>query len=357
MLVDSVDVKGFRGIAEGLLKGLTRLNILVGRNNTGKSTILEALYLASSMAHRDLLGRPTLRHVVMRRGWYGKASIDGLFHTSKSGVKGKPSCIIAIKTEKGELALTLEPTIPSALHLDALKSRGLDTTRLYVVRSKSLGLVESDIYHYFDVKGRYQSILEGGEPAETVKVMFLDWYSVGGRRGLESVYSLMRRLGGKESKRLVLDSLQAMYDVSDLEVLRYDGRWVLHVDYEGRTIPAHLMGDGFKLVLAYLMLLAAAREALVLLEEPELHTHPGLLRPLARAMVQSASRMGCQVIISTHSLELIDLLLKEARESGLENSDLKVFRLALRQGRLAYESYSLNEALEAREKLGWDLRE
>ena len=47
-LVEELDIEGFRGIRR-LAKPLklTKLNILVGRNNVGKTAILEALHMLS----------------------------------------------------------------------------------------------------------------------------------------------------------------------------------------------------------------------------------------------------------------------------------------------------------------------
>jgi len=55
-MVEEIYLKGFRGIAEGVLDSLTSINILVGPNNVGKSTILEALYLAATTGESAELG-------------------------------------------------------------------------------------------------------------------------------------------------------------------------------------------------------------------------------------------------------------------------------------------------------------
>ena len=41
--IKEVEIENFRGIRKGTLTSLKGINILVGRNNTGKSTILEAI--------------------------------------------------------------------------------------------------------------------------------------------------------------------------------------------------------------------------------------------------------------------------------------------------------------------------
>jgi hypothetical protein len=43
ILIASVSIENFRGVREGGVEGLAPISILVGPNNTGKSTVLEAI--------------------------------------------------------------------------------------------------------------------------------------------------------------------------------------------------------------------------------------------------------------------------------------------------------------------------
>ena len=47
-VIQSIEIKGFRGIREGSLTDLTPLVVLVGPNGSGKSTVLEAMLIGAS---------------------------------------------------------------------------------------------------------------------------------------------------------------------------------------------------------------------------------------------------------------------------------------------------------------------
>ncbi|MBI4702791.1 MAG: AAA family ATPase [Deltaproteobacteria bacterium] len=47
-MIDRLEIHGFRGIVEGVLDGLFPLTLLVGKNNSGKSTCLERILLAAA---------------------------------------------------------------------------------------------------------------------------------------------------------------------------------------------------------------------------------------------------------------------------------------------------------------------
>ena len=348
VLVRSVSIRGFRGIAKGVLDDLSGITVLVGRNNVGKSTVLEALYLAASGCDSDLLGRWALGYILMKRGWFGLPAVRWLFF------RGQESCGIELTMANGlHVTLGLKLRLPEARELDILRSRGLDVSGLVSIVSSTIGAFRRSLKHYVDLKGRYTVVREASA-GETVKTLLLDWKTVSSYGRPERCYSLMMERG-LEAKNMVLSMIARKYGISDLGPLMEDGRWLLHVIYEDYSIPIYLTGDGFRLTLAYLMLLSVASDALLLLEEPELHQHPGLLELVAEVIVRSHAQRRCQVVLSTHSLELIDLLLQKAEELGVLDS-LTVQRLSLERGKLSSTRYAAREAKELREELEMDLR-
>jgi predicted ATPase len=77
--------------------------------------------------------------------------------------------------------------------------------------------------------------------------------------------------------------------------------------------------------------MAIVPEGLILLEEPEVYQHPKALWQTALAILANVRR-GVQVVVTTHSLELIDAILAEASEDDLEG--MAVFNLLLEDGKL-----------------------
>jgi hypothetical protein len=62
-MISSVQIRGYRGFADFEMSGLERVNLLVGTNNSGKTSVLEAIHLLTSR------GDPwALWEVLQRRG-------------------------------------------------------------------------------------------------------------------------------------------------------------------------------------------------------------------------------------------------------------------------------------------------
>jgi len=344
--VEQLKVSDFRGLHKANLERFTGVNILVGRNGSGKSSILEALYIALTLDNG-------LSYVVKRRGWFGLASVESLFHHNSKKISIEVSLQGNIKEH-----VVIESTAPYADDFNVLKDRGLNTAKLMALRLSAGGKVVRRARFYIDSDGKYQSVVERG--MDTVSVcdsVFLDWNSVHTYGKPEDIFSLMMREGGEEAKRAVVKVLQTEYDeLRDIAVLQVHDVWVLHLAFRDRAIPYYVVGDGVRYALAYLMIVLRPRKAVLLLEEPELHMHPSLMRITARAILRSFTERRNQVFISTHSLEFIKDMIKEAAGLGLRDKDFKIYRLRLVANELDSETYTLSEAQEVIEKLEWDLR-
>jgi hypothetical protein len=62
MMLNSLIIRNFRALAELEVSKLGRVNLIVGKNNAGKSSVLEALRIYAGHANRALLDNITLEH-------------------------------------------------------------------------------------------------------------------------------------------------------------------------------------------------------------------------------------------------------------------------------------------------------
>jgi len=193
---------------------------------------------------------------------------------------------------------------------------------------------------------------------------------------LEKLYSEIERLGALDE---VLSYLTVFGGVKDLRIVqnRRDEAFVLHAKERessqsalearerGSSIPAYLLGDGFKKYLQILSAFVLTRGGLVLVEEPEAFQHPRSLRMLADVLVTLSAHT--QFILSTHSLEFIDLILDAIegppRTASLHPAearptlgDLVLLRMHLEGGELSAVPVSGAQVRDLRHEPAEDLR-
>jgi predicted ATPase len=128
---------------------------------------------------------------------------------------------------------------------------------------------------------------------------------------------------------------------------------VLHLVFADKSVPVALAGDGIRSMLRLGLELASRSGGLVLVEEPEVHQHPKALQQSAKVLLAGVRR-GLQIVLATHSLELIDALLLEATQDDLQL--LSTFRLNLNDGVLAHSRIDGEKMAFARGQIEEDLR-
>lgn len=63
-----LEIENYRGIRAAKLENFGDFNVIVGKNNTGKSTILESIYLNITAQDLDLISNDPILLIFRRRG-------------------------------------------------------------------------------------------------------------------------------------------------------------------------------------------------------------------------------------------------------------------------------------------------
>lgn len=336
-MIESVSIHGLRGIRDGALEGLSALTVLTGVNGCGKSTVLDALLIAASSRPEEAIAK-----VVQRRG-ATRFGARWLVHNKEQWAR------IAIEHGRGEQhGCTLR------WRRGPVQLPGNDPRRAIVQERYSHHIeVELDKggvgWVAFD--GSNESIGSGRlELGDEPSIQLVD---PGLPILLDRAYSEATRLGRRDEIIGVLREL--VPDLSSVEILSEDdGSPALYVVRGQRgAIPVGVAGDGVQALVQLATEFAALPGGKVLVEEPEVYQHPAALRLTARVLL-ATMRRGVQVILTTHSLELIDMLVEEAVPADLPQMSL--FTLALEDGVLRSGRLSGHQIAAARAEVAEDLR-
>jgi len=349
MTIQRIQIENLRGIRRGEIEGLSPLSILVGPNNSGKSTALEALYCAGigidpGGIYKLLLRRGGPSHHALAHVWFD-SSTQARITASGSGEQKSTVILDRPQIRQTEFVQNAireglkEPIMPAQSQWDFSWDQG-----------RKLG---SSVTHV-DRSGAFATnYIEHGIPGKPWVSSFVDVEAVRNREALEDAYSRLE--AQRRVVRVVQALRRAMPTLTDLRILRVEGDFILHaICGDLKPIPAYLAGDGFKRFLEVAAsVYSVGAGGVVLLEEPESFQHPRYLNELATVLLDAANQ-GTQVILSTHSLELIDLLL-EARD-GEATVLPTVHRLRLHENELHAVTISGENARFARDELAQDLR-
>lgn len=332
-MISSVEITRFRGIREGKLEDLTPLVVLVGPNGCGKSSVLDALLIAGGRPIHKAINLAVLRHEGVRYG------AKWLFWRPGHS----DSCGIAIHTATdAQRVCRLIAQPPKEVDHFNLTCE-LDDNLSGVERSREIAFVFAPGHGIDSWRGQ-----GSGPPGDFAGVHLVDTGRKVSLHGLVTETIELGKLG-----QVLSIVREVVSGANDIRILTEGNEPLVHIVYDDHSVPAALAGDGIYSLVLICLELATRSDGTALLEEPEVHQHPGAIRQTMRAIL-AAVRRDIQVVLTTHSLELIDCLLAESSDEDIEK--LSLYRLELADGRLISRRVPGSEVVFSRCEVEKDLR-
>ena len=115
---------------------------------------------------------------------------------------------------------------------------------------------------------------------------------------------------------------------------------ILH-QKNGFKVPADLGGSGAQYLLTYLTELLDSNENTILLEEPEKALHASLQIKLAKLFAEVSKKN--QLVIETHSENLLLGILKEIRDKNIDHNNVKILYVYMEDGLSKVDQVELND--------------
>lgn len=327
-MLTSITIDGLRGIAHGELKDLAPLNVIVGTNGAGKSTILDAINIVANPFTTEAISVATKRR---------QLPLDYLRWLMPKGDTNSSAKVMARNSDQSCL-VTLKCDEAQHIYCAGEVSRSDDSKEL-----TWSGTVYTSGHGHQNAGSAHLGVRN---------VRLIDSHGKDVLRPIHTLQSLAIQSGLRAEVRALIQSI--LPEVDDILIQSDDkDRPVAHVAYATHSVPVSLVGDGIEVVIRLALELLLLDDGLLLLEEPEVHLHPAALRQAARVIMEGVRR-GVQVILTTHSLELIDRLVAELEETEL--SLLALFQVRLQHGQLKVARIPGDEVAFMRGQIEDDLR-
>ena len=271
MLLPDLRIKNYRLFKEFEIERLARVNLIAGRNNAGKSALLEAAYLVATQDHLF-----ALYSALASRGWreWAGMSFDSLFHnyqiSSASPVEVSSGKAFFRLVEKEEGGWGIED-----------------------VTGKLAGVV-------FRGQDIHQPVRDAFFPLQTR--LLTGGTSLADRFG--EMATLWESLLLTSDEAQVVEALRLLEPrVERLAFTRRD----IRVRLSGSDRPVWIgdLGEGIQHLLMIVLLLVTSKHKVVLIDEIDTGLHYTVLVDLWRLIFQTAKRLNVQVLATTHSWDCI----------------------------------------------------
>jgi len=300
-------ISGFRGFRELQVDGLTRVNLFVGTNNVGKTSVLEAAEIAALGKPAGLLRGPRRRGESIwienprREGSALEQRVLDLCHLFCGHALKRGHFFEISGGSEHWLRCEVSETGPE----DSQQRSGVDepVPVLLVSSSASEGVRQISPI----LRERWRTV-ESFLPGSLNPVHFLGAQPI----PISQLSQLWDAVVLTPEEEGVIASIQIVEPTIERIAFLGEGTnarsiFLKPVGTEQR-LPLGSMGDGLKRLLALALHLVSAKGGYLLVDEIDTGFHHTVMVDMWKLVIETARRLGLQVLATTHSLDCVRAL-------------------------------------------------
>lgn len=389
-MYSSLVLENFRGFERLELNDLGQINLLFGPNNSGKTTVLEAVYTHAA----GLNFQPFFANAVLRRQ---EGSLSGpldmgdkiktLFHRSEK-IPYQFSITAQLVNEKRKYDLhgifrpsaqlsDLDPRTFGQFSSNALAIRNSapSLTSPWEATARGLRIRGTEMPSIFI--GEWTSLLSGtkrvfevafpvppGMPSEQPFKLGA-YHDILAHRQPDAdlrVYSYLKRYGLLSN--FVGEMRETFHDVKDIDTIPYpDGTQgpVYVRTTDDRVVPLYAFGDGMRRWYYLLGHMLVHRKAVHCIEEVDSTMHPASQEHFCQNLAKYTNQFDNQLFLTSHNIEFADAFLKALYgKTGLyadgESDPVRIITVHMKEGRADVWCLRGREAFQKRENFELEFR-
>ncbi|MCA6380195.1 MAG: AAA family ATPase [Cytophagales bacterium] len=318
MHLKKIEIEGFRGIAKTALGDFGQINVLVGKNNCGKTSVLESIFLLCGMTNPELILRiSSQRDLILNEEDDFRFIYNNLDYNKNLEIKGD------FDTNNQHRELNIRPK------KSILKNIKPSNSSVFDSNSISENIYELDLISSlkethkpkisFESKLIYSQGAFSIEPAKN--------YSDKLRATLlPPRWTTAVNLEKKLEELVITKQLSSIINVlkkvdAAIQGISLGSNRMIYVDIGlSRLIPINLLGDGMKRLLSILLTMPDAKDGIVLIDEIDNGLHFSAQSTMWKAIIEGCKFYNVQLFCTTHNYETLKNLSEVVED---DNPDFK----------------------------------
>ena len=326
-MISRLEIENFRGFRHLTMDGLKRITLISGRNNIGKSTILEALFLFMDHTSQNSFiklssyrGTPKINEENLWKPLFTDMDLD------------KNICITVGEDEKGHRAdlvyskdTEYVPFSPVGVSDNVISNLRSATRNAYSLAFRfSSGDYEENGHFSTDGNNILADVRTNLDKNEKRPLIAARLVSASVMRMQDTTVTDIGKLeilGKKEKLITILKKLDS--SIEDVVTISLHGVPQLYIRSANQLLPIEYAGDGVVKLLNIVTAIMLMQDGLVLFDELETGFHYSMYEKLWKIIDEASYESNCQVLATTHSYELI----AAAQDGLIRGEDFVYFRL------------------------------
>ncbi|MET1249224.1 AAA family ATPase [Sporolactobacillus sp. STCC-11] len=357
-MIRSVSVKNFKGLKSVSLKNASRINLLGGKNNAGKTSILEALFLYHDRLNPNMLLR--------QYNWRGIDNIDfspgSIFGPIFFDYNLNNRIEIQVTDHKEfqhKMLIKHEDNVGNIINSN-IKDGQINTADERVAPNEALDIRysggnerEQHVRLVLNNNGITLNVITAKNFGITCSFLAAKAHSNTNETAIK--FGKMDREGKSEELIDYLKIIEPRLKSLSTITLNPNNSMVFGDIGFGKKVPISYMGDGTSRLLNILLSIATNRNGIVFIDEIENGIHYSVMSTIWKAISKASLDYNCQIFATTHSYECLS-----AAINGLDvdvQSHFKYFRIehSPKNDEITQKTFDF-ETLRAAIVNGWEVR-
>jgi len=378
--LDNLTIHRFRGLRDLKLQDLGQINILVGGNNSGKTSVLEAISTycqpldigewLKTAGLREIKASPKLPLNAFKWLFPQKNEVPKpILYVGETYITGNGSFQVAESRaiyNEMELLYQSEKDIEDSAEdwleyyddIEYKSSHGAEIELKAIFRDPPAGdasILGREFSNKIEIWSNQRLSKHDSNTNHFYPKLPIDTVTPVSHRQEKLESYLLSQAILRGLKNEVIQLLQIVDgEIIDLEILSLgELRPSIYINHKLLGFsPLSAFGDGVRRLLFIALAMAKVRGGVLLIDEIETAIHTVALCSSFASIVQWCQRLDVQLFVTTHSLEAIDAML-DASDSG---TDLVLYRLEKKESQTKAIRLERERLHRLREDLGLEVR-
>jgi len=308
--LERLNISNFRGFDSLEIDGLSKINLFVGKNNSGKTSILEALFLLTGMSNPIL---PTNVNTFRGLGLDPK-QLRYLFHNLQ--LENKPT-FYAKFDDTSERWLEIEAKFKQNDFSNQISS-------VSTLEINGIGLNFAAKKRHNEKKSYKSSLIfennniaNPNVPKDFVEILYATFIFSNVKDDASTLTryaNIVKRKGGDQ----ILQALKT-FDENIIDIQPLNDGIYFNIRDVDELVPSNIMGDGIRRFLNIVTSISEQQNAYILIDEIENGLHFSAYQLLWKSLFSFAMQNDMQLFITTHNIEILASLKSVLEETQFEN--------------------------------------
>jgi len=330
-MITEVLIKNFKCFKNLIVPELGRITLISGRNNVGKTALLEALLLFLDKRNPIMVLNQYSRRGIKKYNLTIEAIWKPIFFDSAMDKEIFISLTINGNQEQVTARFNREFTPPSSMTVQT-EERHISTDEEFTTLAVDIEYTTKSgekiiLCHFCDPNnGNRPALVINTKPSE-IPLQPTSFLSSKEHSPSDEIAKQFSILAQQDRENEVVEFLRIIEPrLETLKIITEGPNPLVHGKLKGlmHTLPINFMGEGMEKLLALIVAITHSPNRIILLDEIENGLHYSILPKIWEAIGKALRKYDCQLITTTHSYECL-----RAAHKGLSEmpDDFRYIRL------------------------------